>query len=214
MTSNENRPVTEFPERAAERAVALCGRFIEAIVGRQPSSRLPHAFHRIELRRVGRKPVQLDVVPILAKPLFPVLGEVVGRTVVDDQEELRAGVLGDQLLQVDQERLAVEDVGKPVGEVRDLLERHGPVDVSRFAKPEGVDPGLNADARPGLVERPVEPEARLVLERYEASARRGFFLIAGSWTLSQMACRSASARASRLRGRWTENPILFRRRGT
>lgn len=42
--------------------------------------------------------------------------------------------------------------------------------------------GLDANGRPGLMQRTVEPEAGFVLEDDDAAAFGGFFLIAGSRT--------------------------------
>lgn len=157
--------------------------------------------------------MQLEQVPVRREPFLPLIVEVVGGAVVDDQEELPRAVLRDELLQVDEEGLTVEDLGEPEGEIG-FVERDRSIDVRRFSQSEGVDARLKTDSRPGLMEGAIEPKARFVLEGYEAAAARGFFLIAGSRSRSQMACFSASARASRFRGRCTENPILFRSRGT
>lgn len=158
--------------------------------------------------------MQLDLVAVRAQPVLSMLGKVVRRSVVDDEEELRSCVLRDELLQINEESFPVEDVGEAVREIGLLFEGQRPVHVCGLAKPERVDARLNANARPCLVERAVEPEAGFIFEGYEAATCRSFFLIAGSCSRSQSAWRSASARAKRLRGRWTENPILFRSRGT
>jgi hypothetical protein len=97
--------------------------------------------------------------------------------------------------------------------VRPALDRDGAVHVRHLALAERIDARLHADARPRDVERAVEPEARLVLEHHDAAAGPRFFLIAGRRARSQYSCASASARASRLRRRCTENPSWCSRRG-
>lgn len=99
------------------------------------------------------------------------------------------------------EGVAVEDVGELVREAGGVLERDRTVDVGGLAQTVGVDTGLDPSSRPCLVERSVEPEARLVLEDYDSSACSGFFLISGRRSRTQVAWASALARASRLRGR-------------
>src|SRR6185503_10243962 len=105
-----------------------------------------------------------------------------------------------------QERHRLEHLGEEVVEARAFLQGQRPEHVRRLTHPEGVYMRLVSDASPGSMERSVEPEAGLVSEHDDAAAGRGFFLIAGSVSRSQVACASTSARASRLRGRWMEKP--------
>jgi hypothetical protein len=118
--------------------------------------------------------------------------ELVAWPVVDDEEHLATRAPAHQLLGEDEEHLAVEDLGELVDEVRPALDREGAVHVRRLPLAERVDARLDADARPGDVERAVEPEARLVLEHHDAAAGPRFFLIAGRRTRSQYSCASAS----------------------
>lgn len=134
-------------------------------------------------------------------------------TVVDDQEDLSARVLLNEFLQEQMKRVPVENVCELVREPGGLLKRERSVNVGGLPQTIGVDAGLDTSSRPGLVERSVEPEARFVLEDYDASACSGFFFISGRRSRIQVAWASALARASRLRGRWTENPSLLRSRG-
>src|SRR5919204_617747 len=212
MRRDEIRTPLEDLERANQRAIALVGRRAEAIVGRHLPRNLPDALGGIELLRVGGQAVQLDLVAVLPKPRLPSVVEPVAGAVVDDEEDLPRGVLRDELLQELVEGLAVEHCRKAVGELG-VVERHRAEDVRGLAKAIGVNPRLVADARPRLVQCAIEPEAGLVLENHDAAAGAGFFLMAGSFLRSQRAWASASARASRLRGRCTEKPIQPSRRG-
>ena len=134
------------------------------------------------------------------------------RRVVDDQEDLAPVVLRDQTLEEYPERLAIEYVGKPVRKLR-LMEFYCGEQMRRFTLTIGVDAGLAAHSSPRPMKRAVEPEAGFVLEQDYATACRGLFLIRGNAVRSQYPCRFKSARASRLRGRCTENPSLCSKRG-
>ena len=123
-------------------------------------------------------------------------------------------MLGDQKLQELMEGVAVENLRKLVRELRLLLHGDGTVDVRCLPEAVGIDPRLNAPAGPCLVQRAIKPEAGLVLEDYDSTAGSCFFLISGSLSRTQVAWASTFARASRLRGRWTENPSWLRSRGT
>ena len=104
-----------------------------------------------------------------------------------------------------QERDAVEDGRELVEKPRSLFECDDAEDVRGLAHAERVYAGLAANSGPRLVERAVEPEAGFVAVSNDASALARFFLIAGSVSRSQVAWRARSARASRFRGRCTEN---------
>ena len=110
------------------------------------------------------------------------------------------------------ERVAVEHGSEAVVEAR-VLDGHRPEDMCRLAQTVGRHTRLHADARPGLVQRAVQPEARLVLEQDYALASLGFFLIAGSRSFIHTACSSGLARAKRFRGRCTEKPSRCSSRG-
>lgn len=60
-------------------------------------------------------------------------------------------------------------------------------DVRRLAQAERIYAGLAANSGPRLVERPVEPEARLVTEGNDPSALPRFFLMRGKVSRSQVA---------------------------
>jgi hypothetical protein len=149
--------------------------------------------------------MELDAFVVRAQPSFAGVIEPVARAVVDDHEHLPRRVLAHDVLEKAVEGVTVEDVREEVAKV-DLLHRDRTVYVCRLALAEGIDTRLVSDARPGLVQRAIEPETGLVLKDYDSAARSGFFLIAGSRTRSQWACASASARAKRFRGRCTEKP--------
>ena len=100
---------------------------------------------------------------------------------------------------------AVEDRRKLVGEAC-VMKRNRAEDVRCFSKTVGIYARLASDAAPRLVERAVEPEARLVFEEDDAATGSTLFLIEGNDVRSHAACLSRSARASRFRGRCTENP--------
>src|SRR5262249_44912183 len=142
---------------------------------------------------------------VFGEPALAVLVEVVAGPVVDDQEHLAATAAHDLLEEVE-EGAAVEHGGELVQEPRSRLQRHHAEDVGGLAHPERIYARLLTHPSPGLVERAIEPEARLVAEGDNTAALSGFFLIAGKVLRSQVAWRARSARASRLRGRCTENP--------
>lgn len=157
--------------------------------------------------------MQLDLVAVLREPCLPWGIEPVAWPIVEDQEHLSPLMLRDEQLQELVEGVAVEHVGELVGELRLLLDGEGAKDVGSLPFAEGVDSGLNAFSRPRLVQRAVEPEAGFVLEDYDSVSGSGFFLISGRRSSTQVAWASASARASLLRGRWTEKPSWLRSRG-
>ena len=167
---------------------------------RELPRRLPSALDRIELGRVRRKAKELDAALVSPKPCRAVVLEDVARTVVDDDEELASSARRDELAEEYEERLAVEDIGEAVLEPG-VGEPECAVDMSCFPLPICVYARLFADARPRLVERAVEPEARLVEEEDDSPSAGGFFLIAGSRLFTQRSCAARSAFASRLRGR-------------
>ena len=116
---------------------------------------------------------QLDAATVVSEPGLAVDVEVVARAVVDDEEEL-ATMARHQLAQEREEGPAVEHIGEPVVELR-VLDGERAEDVGRLPQPVGVDAGLFADARPGLMERAIEPEARFVGIMDEATNPRGSF---------------------------------------
>jgi len=195
----------ERPEGVHEGGVTLLGRFVEAVVGGSLLGHLPDAFDWVQLRRVRRQPKQLDTMAVTREPQLPFLVEVVTGTVIDDEKGLATTASANDLLEERKERDAVEHWRELVQKARSLLERHDAKDMRSLAHTEGVYTGLVADSRPRLVERPVEPEARFVAKGNDPAALARFFLIAGKVSRSHVACRARSARASRLRGRWTEN---------
>jgi hypothetical protein len=98
MRREELRPPLKGPEGAHQRPIAFVDGRVEAIVGRHLPGGLPDALGRVELRRVGGQPVQLDLVGVLPEPNLPGIVEPVAGTVVDDEEDLPRGVLRDELL--------------------------------------------------------------------------------------------------------------------
>src|SRR5262249_15837551 len=149
--------------------------------------------------------VQLDAMLIGMKPCAALFGQPVAGAVVDNQKELLTAISSDEQLQKLVEGAPIEQGG---GLVRGLgiLQREPSVDVSGLPPAVRHCRRLNAHTAPSLVQRPVEPEARLVLEENYPATGGGFFLIAGNTRRSQKACASWSAFARRLRGRCTENP--------
>lgn len=179
MRTDERWRSLETGEGGAERAVAFLDGSVEAVVRRQLPGDLPHSLGGIELRRVTRKSVQLELVAILSEPLLPGVVEVVTGPAIDDQEDFPGRVLPDELLKKLVKGVPVEDFGESVGEVR-VFEGYRPEDVCSLPLPEGVDPWLYTDPRPRLMERAVEPEAGFVFKDDEAPTRGSFFLIAGN----------------------------------
>lgn len=199
-------------EGLAKRCVTLVGGRVEPVVRCHLPRHFPDWLDGIQLRRVRRESVQFDPVPILSEPLFAFRWKVVAGRIVDDEEDLAPAILGYQSLQERPEGPAVEHVGKPVSEVG-VRESNGREQVGGLPHPIRVNARLAADARPRSVQRAIEPEAGFVLKQNYPAARSGFFLICGNVVRSQYSWRSRSARASRLRGRCTENPSLCSSRG-
>jgi hypothetical protein len=123
--------------------------------------------------------MQLDSPRVLRQPRLPLFIEPMARPIIDDEEDLSRGVLFHQVKQESMERAPVEDLGKPIREAR-IMKLDGAKNMRRLAEPVRIHARLNADARPGLVQGAVEPEARFILEDYDAAAGRRFFLIAGN----------------------------------
>ena len=179
MGTDQGRAPLEAAEGVPQRAIAFAGGAVEAVVSRQLPRDLPHPFSGVKLRGVSGKAMQLDFVSVLSQPLLPGFVEVVAGAAVDDEEHLPRRVLDDELQQEVVKGMAVEDFRKPVGEVG-VLEGDGSKNVSGLSFSERVNPRLNTDARPCLVERPIEPEARLILENHKAAASCSLFLEQGT----------------------------------
>jgi hypothetical protein len=196
----------EAGECVAQGGITFLGGPVEAIVGDELAGNLPDALHRVELGRVRRQSMKLDSMAVLGKPGFAFVIEPVAGSVVDDQEDLPSRVTAHEVQQEVVERGAVEDVRELVGEFGSI-EAERTKDVRGLSQTVGINTRLDADARPRSMERAVEPETGLVLEEDYPSTGEGFFLMAGNRSRIQTAWASASARASRLRGRCTEKPI-------
>lgn len=205
MRLDEGGRPLEAAEGGAEGEVALVAGDEEGVVRGVLAGRLPDSLDGHVLRRVGRKAVKLDPVPISSEPDLSVGIEAMAGAVVDDEEDLAASMTTDELLEEGEEGLAVEHRREEIGEAG-VVEGYGAIHVSGLPEPVGIDPRLDSDAGPGAVKAAVLPEAGLVLENYDSSTARRFFLIAGRRSRSHSACASASARAKRLRGRWIEKP--------
>jgi hypothetical protein len=178
---------------------------VETVVGGHLASDLPDSFGRIELRRVRWESVERDTVAIGGQPNASRFVEPVAGPVVDDEEDFSSSVTTHEQLEKLVERVAVEDRSELIREAR-VVQTHRAEHVSGLSCAVGVYARLDANTTPRLVERAVEPEAGFVLEDNGTSTGGGFFLMAGNVVRSHAACRSRSARASRLRGRCTEKP--------
>jgi hypothetical protein len=121
----------------------------------------------------------------LEPPLRLVVEPMTG-PVVDDQEDLAPTAMH-ELLEEDEERAAVEDGCELIVETRAALDRDRTEDVPGLALTVRVYARLTSDRSPGPMKTAVEPEARFVLERDDASARCGFFLILGNVSRSHTA---------------------------
>jgi transposase len=209
---NEGRLSAKIIKGGGERRVALDSGLVKRIVRGPHFCLLPTPINRIEFGRVRREACEFDALVVDRKPCFALGIEIVARAVVHDEEDFTAG-MPHKVLEKGQERLRVEDRREQIVKRRPRFQRDCTEYVSRLPHAKGIDPGLDADARPRLMERAVEPETYFVLEHEDSSARGCFFLMAGNLLRNQWACASASARANRLRGRCTENPRLCSRRG-
>ena len=155
--------------------------------------------------------MQLDLVAVVGEPLLALVVQPMAGAVVDHDEALASFEVLDQVKQKDVEGVSVEHRGElpePLG-----IQGHRTEHVSRLPLAACRHARLVTDPRPGLVQGPVEPEARLVFEDDYASAILGFFFSAGSRSRTQVAWASGSARDRRLRGRCNENPIGCSNRG-
>ena len=85
MSSDHLGPALEQSERLGQLGIALVRGDEERIVRRELARRLPHAFHRHELRRVGRQAMELDAMAICAKPALAIFLEPMTGRVVDDE---------------------------------------------------------------------------------------------------------------------------------
>jgi hypothetical protein len=120
------------------------------------------------------------------EPLLGLVVEPMAGPVVDDQEDLASTTMY-ELLEEDDERVAVEDGRELIVEPRARLDRDRPEDVPGLALAVCVYARLTSDRSPGPMETSVEPEARFVLECDNASARGRFFLILGNVSRSHTA---------------------------
>jgi len=178
---NELRfPLKTF-EREDERSVTLRHGRVEAVVRCQFPGSLPDAFGGVEFGRVRWKAMQLDLVAIACEPCFPGIIKPVARPVVHHKEDLLRSVVFDQLLQKEVERVTIEDLSELIDKLP-VLDRYGAEYMCGLPQSIGRHPELNPDRRPGLMERAVQPEARLVLENELSTALRDFFSIAGNRT--------------------------------
>jgi len=183
---DELGPCDEALKCCGECSISILDGGEEAVVGRRSLGGLPYAFDPIELRRVRREPPELDSATIFREPPFRLVAESVAWTVVDDQEDLSPST-SHQVFQKEEKRGAVEDRSELIRKARTAFDGESTEDVTRLAQSVGIDARLAANRRPGPVQASVEPEARFVLERYDASACGSFFLINGKVVRSQIA---------------------------
>lgn len=186
MPGDELRVLDKAFKGRGECGVPLLNRLEEAVVSRFAFRRLPDAFDAVELGRVRRQAPKLDAVPVRRKPGLGLFVEPMARTVVDDQEDLPA-TAANEFLEEQQKRVAIEDRRELVIKARPRFDRDRSEYVPGPALTVGIDPGLLSDWCPGPVQAAIEPEACFVLERYDATASRGFFLIFGNVSRSQTA---------------------------
>lgn len=149
--------------------------------------------------------MKLDGLRILPQPFPAFYRQPMGRGVVYDQEDLSTRVNRDQLLEEAKKCRSVEHLGETEVECRGV-EVHGAKHVSRLALSVRINTRLLANRGPRAVESAIQPKACLVLEKHYATTLSGFFFMVGNRLRSQICCFSWSARANRLRGRWTEKP--------
>ena len=130
--------------------------------------------------------MQLDTLRIFRQPYPPLFVEPVPGCIVDDEKDLSSGVALDQSYQKAMERSAVEDFGELIREAR-VMQRDRAKDMRCFAETIGIYARLHADSGPGLMQGPIEPEARFIRKDDDASAGCGFFLIRGNLVRIQSA---------------------------
>jgi len=122
--------------------------------------------------------MQLDAIRVCLQPSAPAGANAMKRGVVDNEEDLPFVALHQPLEEL-QERVAVEDAGEAVGELR-VVQCQRAVHMGGLAFPASWNARLNAYAMPRPVQRRVQLEACLILEEQDPSTLLGFFLIAGS----------------------------------
>jgi len=144
---------------------------------RGPLGCLPDTLDGVELgsRVAGGK---LDAVTVGGEPLLADRIEIVAGPVVDDEEDLAAEA-ADEVPEELQEGRPTEPLRELVNEARLLLKGDGAKDMSRLAHAKCRHARLLADPRPGVVQRAVEPEARLVAEHHDTATGVRFFLSLG-----------------------------------
>lgn len=96
------------------------------------------------------------------------------RRIVDNQEDLTALTVFEQVFEKHQKSFSVEDISKLKAESC-MLKAHSAIDMGGLALTVGVDSGLFSNSRPSAVQGAVQPEAGLVFKEDVSTASSGFF---------------------------------------
>ncbi len=107
--------------------------------------------------------MKLHPVLVLRQPRLSRIVEPVARPIIDDQKDLPRAIRSHQIHQKQMEGMPVEHVDESVREGR-VVRGDRPNHVRGLAFAKGIYARLDTHRRPGLMQRAVEPEARLVLE--------------------------------------------------
>lgn len=105
--------------------------------------RLPDRFHRIELGRVGRQPIQLYPVRVIREPSLPSRWETMAGGVVDDHEYLAIPILSHEILQKRPEGHAIEYFGEVISELC-VRKTHRTKQMGCFPLSVSINPRLAA----------------------------------------------------------------------
>jgi hypothetical protein len=169
------------------------------------SGLLPYVFGRIEFRGVRRQIVEFNAVLFGFEPLS-YLGTFVILGVVQDHVYLSTPVSGDELVQKGQKTIGVEPVHEAEVKFRTSADRY------RSHHFQGIPCGRSLHHASDSLQSPVSEngacllEAHFILIYQDAFLFLDFFLISGSSSSSQVACRFLSASESSCLGYCSENP--------
>jgi hypothetical protein len=134
---------------------------------------VPDSLQRVELRRVGREIVDLDISAVIRKPGPDIPVFVVGGVVLNERDSAR-NVMA-------QDSFQVLDVGLGVEHLLELGEEPGGVQLDGAEDFEGIALAGRGDFRlrpypgPGLIEGGVLAEGGLVPKEDSRSLAGGFF---------------------------------------
>lgn len=138
---------------------------------------MPDSLQRIELGRISRQIVNLQVCPVLFEPRPDVFVFVVRRIVLNEINLARE-IASQNSFQISDVRVGAEDFLKMIKKPG-TVKLDGPEDFQGVSLPRGRDLRLRGDSGPRLIKGGVLSEAGFVLEEEGRSFAFGFFLRLG-----------------------------------